>query len=77
MTVSLGQTNLKIVHYLADKHPEFISPTEIGVEVGGKTKSGLTRHSAWASPKLKKLVRWGYVVRNSRGHYKFLHREDI
>ena len=66
----LSQTYKDILKYLMVKHPNYVSPSEIGVEVGGVTKSGIKRHSAWASPKMKKLVSWGFVERSSNGHYK-------
>lgn len=68
----LSKTYNDILRYLNSDHREYVSPTEIGLAVGGLTSSGRKRHSSWASPKLGKLVRWGFVERSSNGHYKAL-----
>ena len=61
-----------ILVYLNKRYPEYVSPTQVGNVVGGLTSTGRPRHSAWASPKLQKLVRWHFVERSSNGHYKAL-----
>jgi hypothetical protein len=57
-----------VLFYLEDNAGTFISPTEIGREVGGGD-----RHSSWGSPKCQKLVEYGFAERNNRGHYKYIH----
>ena len=69
---TLATYGKSIVVYLHGKYPEYISPTKIAAKVGGETKSGLIRHSSWASPKLKALVRLGFVERNDKGHYRYI-----
>jgi len=61
-----------IIEYL--KGRDFTSPTEIG-EAYGVFKHGPHHfktgyHSAWASPRCKKLVEKGILERNERGHYR-------
>lgn len=51
---------------------DFVSPTKIGLAVGGKTSGGLHRHSAWASPICKRLLKNGLVTRNEKGWYKYV-----
>lgn len=46
---------------------DWISPTEIGREVGGFGK-----HSSYGSPICKEMVKQGLVERNDRGHYRLL-----
>ena len=53
-----------------------VSPTVIGLQVGGRTSSGLKRHSAWASPICKRLVEKGLAQRDNDGWYKFLRDEN-
>ena len=43
---------------------DWISPTEIGVMVGG-----IGNHSAFGSPICKKMVEQGLAKRNNKGHY--------
>lgn len=55
--------------YLQSKSPEFVSPTEVGREVGLKLgKKDL--HSAFGSPLCKRLVALGLAERNDQGHYR-------
>lgn len=55
---------LQIVHFSASSDDGgWVSPTEIGDLLA-------SRSSAWASPKLKVLVRMGLAERNKRGHYR-------
>lgn len=70
------KTKKRVLDYLTEKSPAWVSPTEIGYEVGGLTKIGSQRHSAWASPICKRLVQDGCVVRNSRGHYRLKGKSD-
>jgi len=66
-----------IIEYLTDKDPgNWTPPSEIGQAYGryvGSTGSGM--HSAWASPKCKKLVEVGVLLRNAHGWYQ-LKRSD-
>ena len=56
----------------------FISPTQIGHEYGeykhGRTHWKTGYHSAWASPRCKKLVSLGGLERNKNGHYRLTNR---
>ena len=61
-----------ILEYLKGK--DFTSPTNIG-EAYGAFKHGyfhdrIGYHSAWASPRCKKLVEKGLLERNEFGHYR-------
>lgn len=62
-----------IIKYLEGKYL-FTSPTEIGLAYGiykhglYHNKSGY--HSAWATPRCKKLVALGVLERNKLGHYR-------
>lgn len=53
---------------------EYLSPTQIGNDVGGRKASGGLRHSAWASPTCHELVDMGLAERNERGHYRITPR---
>ena len=68
MTITAYES--EILQFL-ESHEGYHSPTEIGGIVGGRTSSGILRHSAWASPKCKRLVKKGYITRNLNGHYEF------
>ncbi|HBO2935355.1 TPA: hypothetical protein L4R50_000351 [Pseudomonas aeruginosa] len=64
----LTQSQHLALKYLESKRPEFVSPTEIGREVGKQLgKQG--RHSSFGSPLCQKLVRAGLAVKNEAGHY--------
>lgn len=62
----------RILTYLLEFPNTWISPTQIGREVGetseGKLK--LPRHSAWACPTLKTICAKRLVERNDDGHYR-------
>ena len=60
----------KILVYLKSKYPDWTSPTSIGVIVGGLTRFGQPNHSAWACPRLKRLMKQGLVEKNERRHYR-------
>ena len=71
--MKLSETQKWILDLLEEK--DFTSPSVIGNQYGyykhGKmfyTKSGY--HSAWASPRCKKLVDMGLLERNEKGHYR-------
>ena len=66
---NLTENQKKIMRYLKGMKV-FVSPTEIGLSAGGRTKTGLWRHSAWASPICKKLVGMGYLERSDYGWYR-------
>lgn len=75
----LTKNEQRIVDYLADHRfrPEgaWTSPTMIGEIVGGRTLPGYSdrlRHSSWASPICLRLVRFGFLERNEKGHYRIL-----
>lgn len=61
-----------ILEYL--KGMDFTSPTEIGWAYGelkhGRFHDKTGYHSAWASPRCKKLVEKGLLERNEFGHYR-------
>lgn len=53
----------------------WIPPTQIGEMVGGGMLPGYSgglRGSSWASPICKRLVRFGLLERNDKGHYRVL-----
>jgi hypothetical protein len=53
---------------------DFTSPTDIGQAYGrykhGEFHMKTCYHSAWASPRCKRMVGKGLLVRNKLGHYK-------
>ena len=63
------ESEQKILEFLRERN-EFVSPTEIGLEIGGITKSGLIRHSNWSSPICKRLVIKGLLERSKNGWYR-------
>lgn len=67
--MDLTENEEKIIKYLTGKR-FFTSPTVIGRMVGGRSKRGFIRHSAWASPICKCLVEKGLLERNEKGWYK-------
>ena len=54
----------RVLEYLRQNFDRYVSPTEVGEEVGGGN-----RHSAWGSPLCKKLVAEGLATRNEKGWY--------
>lgn len=66
-----------VYSYIQSKMPEWVSPTRIGLDIGGRTSGGLQRHSAWASPICKKLVMLDIIQRNDKGEYATKSQEDI
>lgn len=64
MTMRLTANQKAVLDYLRQPARGYVSPTQIGREVGGKG-----RHSAWASPICKKLVALGFAQRSERGWY--------
>jgi len=66
----------RVLNYLKEKGG-FISPTQIGRDVGGKAVGVLGqqlnyyRGSSWASPICISLRRKGLAERNDKGHYRF------
>jgi hypothetical protein len=64
-----------IIAYLKGKG--WVSPTEIGHNVGGYkntafgTSTTILRHSSWASPICIRLADKGILERNIRGHYHY------
>lgn len=65
---TLTESQKAALGYLQGKHPAFVSPTEVGREVG-KMLGKANRHSSFGSPLCKKLVDAGLAVRNMAGHY--------
>lgn len=64
----LTQSQHLALKYLESNCPAFVSPTEVGREVGTQLgKEG--RHSSFGSPHCKKLVKVGLAVQNEAGHY--------
>ena len=60
-----------VLEYLRGK--EWVSPTQIGHEVGGRIEShygSRLRHSSWASPICLRLTNTGLLQRNDKGHYR-------
>jgi len=66
-TVQLSQQCVCVLLYLAEHKDDYLSPTDLGKEVGGKEYDGA---SSWASPKCRRLVEEGLAVRQSPGRYK-------
>lgn len=60
---------MEVLNYLQRK-ANWISPTEIGRDIGGYTRRGKRRTSAWASPICRQLVDKNLAERNSHGHYR-------
>jgi hypothetical protein len=60
-----NSSDLEILQYVEKRGSCYTSPTEIGREVG---KMG--RHSAWASPKCRRLTKYGLLERSKRGWYR-------
>lgn len=67
MELSTNEQN--VLDYLKRWPNDFISPTQIGHVVGGRGKWAY-RHSSWASPICKRLVKKGLVERSNEGWYK-------
>lgn len=70
--MKLSENEENILRYLKS-HVDYISPTQIGHDVGGKVigyYGPYFRHSAWASPICKRLVKKGLVERSEKGWYK-------
>lgn len=64
----LTESQQLALQYLQSKSPAYVSPTEVGREVGKQLgKPG--RHSAFGTPLCTKLVNAGLAVRNEAGHY--------
>ena len=67
-------TENAVLEYLKDMG--YVSPTEIGNNVGGYVVNSDTsgykqlRHSAWASPICLRMVRKGLLKRSDKGWYK-------
>lgn len=67
--VKLTESQRLALKYLESKYPNFVSPTEVGREVGlllGKAD----RHSSFGSLLCKKLVSVGLAIKNDKGHYR-------
>lgn len=62
-----------IVSFLSGK--DWTSPTSIGMAYGAvHNKKDI--HSAWASPKCKKLVELGLLDRSENGHYRLKNQAE-
>lgn len=76
MNLSTNEQN--VLNYLRQWPNDFISPTQIGRIVGGQYAARdlrnrirfVYRHSSWASPICKRLVKKGLVMRSEQGWYK-------
>lgn len=62
----MSSNEMRVLEYLRKPGRGYVSPTEIGREVGDG------RHSSWGSPICKRLVAKGLAVRNERGWYAAL-----
>lgn len=64
----LNESHRLALKYLESKRPEFVSPTEIGREVGDQL--GMEGWgSAFGLPLCNKLVDVGLAVQNNEGHF--------
>lgn len=69
----LTKTESWIINYLSGRGT--CSPTQIGTAYGDHlhgNNSFHCYHSAWASPRCKKLVEKGLVERSDKGHYRLM-----
>jgi DNA-binding MarR family transcriptional regulator len=62
--LTIGQYAV-LMYLMRNRNSKYISPTVIGNDVGGAAK-----HSAWASPICKALVKKKLITRNAKGHYR-------
>lgn len=62
--MELNQNEKDVLQYLKAAKGKWVSPTEIGRNVGGGK-----RHSAWGSPICKRLVKKGFAKRHDCGWY--------
>jgi len=76
----LTKNEQRIVDFLSNDSfcpkSAWVSPTVIGEVVGGLMLPGYSgglRHSSWASPICLRLVRFGLLERNTKGHYRIKH----
>jgi hypothetical protein len=69
--MALGRSQASVLAYLRGHWPDFITPTQIGECVGGKTLAGAKRHSSWASPICLSLVKKGLADRSPVGSYRY------
>lgn len=67
--MGLTENQENILRYLKERKG-YVSPTEIGHDVGGMNRRGILRHSSWASPICKSLLNKGLVERNDKGWYR-------
>lgn len=71
--MKLTYNEQNVLDYLKQWPNDFISPTQIGHNVGGQVLGYYGwqyRHSSWASPICKRLVKKGLVERSDKGWYK-------
>jgi len=69
MNLTLKQQ--KVLEYLRSC-AGWVSPAEVGINVGGRNSRGRMRYSSWGSPICKRLVELGLAERNRKGHYRAL-----
>lgn len=67
--IELTKDEKKVYEYLKEHNGKFISPTQIGKEVGGISSTGIPRHSAWASQICSELVTKELIIRHQCGWY--------
>jgi uncharacterized ferredoxin-like protein len=69
MSRALTQSQHLALKYLESKCPDYVSPTEVGREVGKQMGKEKRHSSSFGSPLCRKLVDLGLAVRNDAGHY--------
>lgn len=65
--MALTGNQTKVLFYLAERPGIWISPTELGEDVGGKHYS---LASSWGSAQAKTLLNQGHAERSDKGHYR-------
>jgi hypothetical protein len=67
--IGLGDMQLAILMFL-HKEIRFVSPTDIGIQVGQFSGTGQLRDSFWSTPKCQGLHAKGLAERSHAGMYR-------
>ena len=76
MDKKLTDDEYRVYKIIQSKMPDWVSPTRIGMSIGGITLGGLQRHSSWASPICVRLVGRAIIQRTSTGQYATIRQYD-